>query len=107
VQRPNGTVFVTGGDANTGVYTRHHSWAAGPTFPVVSGHQLFVDGRPAALLQDGNVLCVASQSNYGKHRNSLSSTGKKLLPVPAFRTRLTTRATSFPHARTSERSDSS
>jgi len=57
VLRPNGTVFATGGNEKTAIYTPSTgTWKAGPSFP--SGY-VVADG-PAALLPNGNVLVQAS-----------------------------------------------
>lgn len=83
VQRPQGNVFAVGGTGNTAIFDESkQTWAAGPSFPATNGHALYVDDGPAALLQDGNVLCVASRSNYGPDSHFFEFNGTKLVPVP-------------------------
>ncbi len=67
--RPDGTVFATGADGNTAIYTpgpggANGTWTQGPTFPAVNGAQLDIADGPGALLPNGNVLVVASPGAY-------------------------------------------
>lgn len=61
---PDGRVFAIGATGHTALYTppaiasQVGSWAAGPTFPVVSGKQLGAKDAPGVLLPNGNVLCA-------------------------------------------------
>jgi hypothetical protein len=61
---PDGRLFAVGATGRTALYTmppnanQVGSWAAGPTFPVVSGKQLGAKDAPGCLLPNGNVLCA-------------------------------------------------
>jgi len=82
VLRPDGSVFVEGATGYTAVYSgASGKWAAGPNFPI-DGSQLDVADGPAALLPDGNVLCVASPGIYNAGAHFFEFNGTKLIPEP-------------------------
>jgi hypothetical protein len=82
VLRPDGTVFVEGATGFTALYNvAAGSWKAGPNFPIV-GQQLDVADGPAALLPDGNILCVASPGVYNNGAYFFEFNGKKLIAEP-------------------------
>ena len=62
VLRPDGTVLVTGGTGHNAIYDSNTGvWSAAPDFPKSrSGAQLDIADGPAALLPNGNVLCMTS-----------------------------------------------
>ena len=61
ILRPNGTVFVGGGNQHNAIYQTHrHRWVAGPDYPIVNGQQLTMTDGPATLLTNGDVLMAAS-----------------------------------------------
>ena len=65
VLRPNGTVFVAGGNQHTAIYHSHTgAWSTGPDFPIVGGQQLDVTDGPGALLRNGTVLLPAGPGVY-------------------------------------------
>jgi hypothetical protein len=66
VLRPNGTVLYTGATGHNAVYNAITSkWAAAPNFPKLSnGQQLDIADGPAALLPNGNILCMTSPGVY-------------------------------------------
>jgi hypothetical protein len=66
VLRPDGTVLATGGNGNNAVYdTSTGTWSAAPPFPSnQQGQQLDIADGPAAILPDGNVLCMTSPNVY-------------------------------------------
>jgi hypothetical protein len=63
---PDGRLFAIGATGATALYSMPStpsqvgSWALGPTFPVVSGHQLGAKDAPACLLPNGLVLCAVA-----------------------------------------------
>jgi hypothetical protein len=65
VLRPDGTVLATGGKGHNAVYdTTTGTWSAAPDFPKAHGGQLDIADGPAALLTNGNVLCMTSPGVY-------------------------------------------
>jgi hypothetical protein len=66
VLRPDGTVLATGASGHNAIYDSTAGiWSAGPDFPTnVHGQQLDIADGPAALLPDGNVLCMTSPGVY-------------------------------------------
>ena len=61
VLRPDGTVLYTGATGHNAVFDSVTStWSAAPDFPKVGGKQLDIADGPAALLPNGNVLCMTS-----------------------------------------------
>jgi hypothetical protein len=61
VLRPGGTVLYTGATGHNAVFDSVTStWSAAPDFPKVGGKQLDIADGPAALLPNGNVLCMTS-----------------------------------------------
>jgi hypothetical protein len=54
-------VLATGGSGHNAVYNiATGKWTAAPDFPKISGQQLDIADGPAALLPNGNVLCMTS-----------------------------------------------
>ena len=66
VLRPDGTVLATGATAHNAVYDSTTGiWSPAPDFPKNRhGQQLDIVDGPAALLPDGNVLCMTSPGVY-------------------------------------------
>lgn len=66
VLRPDGTVLYTGGSGHNSVYNAlSGKWTVAPDFPKLSnGQQLDIADGPAALLPNGNVLCMTSPGVY-------------------------------------------
>ena len=65
VLRPDGTVLATGASGHNAVYdTVTATWSSAPDFPKVNGKQLDIADGPAALLPNGNVLCMTSPGVY-------------------------------------------
>ena len=67
VLRPDGTVFVAGGNGRTSIYdTKTKLWSKGPTFaPSPLGEQpCTLSDAPGALLPNGNVLVTCSGGFY-------------------------------------------
>jgi hypothetical protein len=61
VLRPDGTVLYTGATGHNAVFNSVTStWSAAPDFPRVGLQQLDIADGPAALLPNGNVLCMTS-----------------------------------------------
>lgn len=61
VLRPDGTVLYTGALGHNAVFNSVTStWSAAPDFPHFRGKQLDIADGPAALLPNGNVLCMTS-----------------------------------------------
>ncbi len=62
VLRPDGTVLATGATGHNAIYDSATGvWSPAPDFPKnIHGHQLDIADGPAALLPDGNVLCMTS-----------------------------------------------
>ena len=61
VLRPDGTVLYTGATGHNAVFNSVTStWSAAPDFPKVGLQQLDIADGPAALLPNGNVLCMTS-----------------------------------------------
>lgn len=88
VLRPDGSVFATGANGHTAIYTppAHPedpgAWRAGPDFPDIAGEgQLDIADGPASLLPNGNVLCVASPGMYQSPAHFFEFDGKKLHQV--------------------------
>jgi hypothetical protein len=68
VLRPDGTVLYTGAKGHNAIYNSLTGiWSAAPDFPKGHGGQLDIADGPAALLTNGNVLCMTSPGvyNYG------------------------------------------
>ncbi len=83
VLRDDGTVFVGGATGDTAIYDSiHGKWKQGPTLPIVSGQQQDVADGPGALLNDGQVLMVASPGLYQSPSHFYVFNGKKLVPIP-------------------------
>ena len=65
VLRPDGTVLVTGGTGHNAIYDSNTGvWSAAPDFPKTPRGQLDIADGPAALLPNGNVLCMTSPNIY-------------------------------------------
>jgi len=62
VLRPDGTVLATGGNGHNAIYDSiNGTWSSAPDFPLnAQKQQLDIADGPAALLPDGNVLCMTS-----------------------------------------------
>src|SRR5882724_7053403 len=61
VLRPDGTVLYTGATGHNADFNSITSiWSAAPDFPKVGLQQLDIADGPAALLPNGNVLCMTS-----------------------------------------------
>ena len=62
ILRPDGTVLAIGATGHNAVYDSAAGvWSAAPDFPLNQhGQQLDIADGPAALLPDGNVLCMTS-----------------------------------------------
>jgi hypothetical protein len=61
VLRPDGTVLYAGATGHNAVFNSVTStWSAAPDFPRVGVQQLDIADGPAALLPNGNVLCMTS-----------------------------------------------
>jgi hypothetical protein len=61
VLRPDGTVLYTGATGHNAVFNSVTStWSTAPDFPRVGVQQLDIADGPAALLPNGNVLCMTS-----------------------------------------------
>jgi len=84
VLRPNGSVFAIGATGKTAVYSAEGTWSVGPSFPTTAQGQLDVADGPAALLPNGNVLCVASPGDYMPGAQFFEFDGTSLTPVGAF-----------------------
>jgi hypothetical protein len=70
VLRPDGTVLYTGATGHNAVFNSVTStWSTAPDFPKVGFQQLDIADGPAALLPNGNVLCMTSPGvfNAGVH----------------------------------------
>jgi hypothetical protein len=84
VLRPNGTVLYTGATGHNSVYNALTSkWSSAPNFPKLStGQQLDIADGPAALLPNGNVLCMTSPGVYqmGAHFFEWNGTSFKQVP---------------------------
>ena len=67
VLRPDGTVLATGATGHNAIYnTKKNKWKAAPDFPKNDrGNQFAMADAPAALLPDGNVLCMAAPGVFG------------------------------------------
>lgn len=88
VLRPDGSVFATGANGHTAIYTppAHPedpgTWRSGPDFPNIVGEgQLDIADGPASLLPNGNVLCVASPGIFQSPAHFFEFDGKKLHQV--------------------------
>src|SRR4029077_8229008 len=83
VLRPDGTVFATGATGHNAIYnTITKTWAAGPDFPNIVGEgQYDIADGPAALLPDGNVLCVASPGVFNTPSRVFEWDGTSLTEV--------------------------
>lgn len=87
VLRPDGTVFATTGSPNFGggnaIYnTITKKWSLGPSFPNIVGEgQYDIADGPAALLPNGNVLCVASPGVFGTPSRVFEFDGTSLTEV--------------------------
>ncbi len=66
VLRPDGTVLYMGATGHNAIYdSKTGQWSAAPDFPLNSkGKQLDIADGPAALLPNGNVLCMTSPGVY-------------------------------------------
>ena len=66
VLRPDGTVLYMGATGHNAIYdTISGQWSAAPDFPLNSkGKELDIADGPAALLPNGNVLCMTSPGVY-------------------------------------------
>jgi hypothetical protein len=67
ILRPDGTVLATGATGHNAIYnTATATWSAAPDFPKNGqGRQLAIADGPAALLPNGNVLCMTAPGVYG------------------------------------------
>jgi len=83
VLRPDGTVFATGATGHNAVYdTATGTWSAAPDFPKVGGVFLDIADGPAALLPNGNVLCVTSPGVFQTGAHFFEWNGTQLTEVP-------------------------
>jgi hypothetical protein len=84
VLRPDGTVLATGATGHNAIYNpKKNKWSAAPDFPKNSkGLQLVMADAPAAVLPDGNVLCMTSPNVYGIGVEFLEWDGTNFNPVP-------------------------
>jgi hypothetical protein len=89
VLRPDGTVFALGGNSSTAIYNyKTNSWKAGPSMPINSYNSGFdgVADGPAALLPNGKVLVMASDSGTcdlpGADFFVYNGSGLTLVPPP-------------------------
>ena len=87
VLRPDGTVFATGANGNTAIYTPGAGgavgvWTTGPVFPLSNGKQPDVADGPAALLPNGDVLVAASPGAYNSPATFYEFNGVSLNAVP-------------------------
>jgi hypothetical protein len=88
VLRPDGTVFATTGGPSFGgtnaIYnTGSGTWSVGPSFPNIPGEcQYDISDGPAALLPNGNVLCVASPGTFSAPSRVFEWDGISLTQVP-------------------------
>ena len=85
--RPNGTVFATGADGKTAIYTPGAGgavgvWTTGPVFPVIGGKQIDIADGPGALLPNGDVLVAASPGAYSSPSYFYEFDGTNLNAVP-------------------------
>jgi hypothetical protein len=70
ILRPDGTVLYTGATGHNAVFnTGTAQWSKAPDFPKVGTQRLDIADGPAALLPNGNVLCMTSPGvfNLGVH----------------------------------------
>ncbi|MBV8530149.1 MAG: hypothetical protein JO104_02445 [Candidatus Eremiobacteraeota bacterium] len=82
--RPDGTVWVAGATGNSAIYNTHSgTWAAGPTFPSISGQQYDVADGPSSLLPNGWVMVPASPGLYQTPSLFYIFNGKTLKNIPA------------------------
>ena len=80
---PNGSVFATGANGNTALFSPDGTWTPGPTFPLVAGGVLDIADGPAVLLPSGNVLCVTSEGDYNEGSHFFEFDGVALTEVNA------------------------
>jgi hypothetical protein len=78
--RPNGEVWVAGGNGLSATY-KSGTWKAGPTFPVVGGQQLDVADGPSSVLLNGDVLISASPGLYNAPATFFIYNGRKLKQI--------------------------
>lgn len=84
VLRPNGTVLYTGATGHNAIYnTITSKWSSAPNFPKLSnGQQLDIADGPAALLPNGNVLCMTSPGVYNPGAYFFEWNGTSFKQVP-------------------------
>lgn len=87
VLRPDGTVFVTGSNGNTGIYNTHTGqWQIGPRLPKGSRSegQLGAQDGSGALLPNGNVLFSAGPIDpfFGNGLHFFEFNGSQLFEQP-------------------------
>ena len=81
VLRPDGYLVYFGATGNTNLANANlatPTWAAGPSFPVISAQQYAVEPGPAALLPHGNILVQASPGGAPPSRFFLFTTTNAL-----------------------------
>jgi hypothetical protein len=83
VLRPDGTVLYTGATGHNAIFNSITSiWSAAPDFPRVNGRQLDIADGPAALLPNGNVLCMTSPGVYNAGAHFFEWNGTNFNAVP-------------------------
>lgn len=84
VLRPNGTVLYTGATGHNAIYnTITSKWSAAPNFPkLTNGQQLDIADGPAALVPNGNVLCMTSPGIYKTDAYFFEWNGTNFKQVP-------------------------
>jgi len=84
VLRPDGTVLQTGATGQNAIYDSVTGiWSAAPNFPLNgAGHQLDIADGPAALLPNGNVLCMTSPGIYAPSAQFFEWDGTSFIPEP-------------------------
>lgn len=83
VLRPDGTVIYLGATGHNAVYnTSSGQWSKAPDFPKnQQGQQLDIADGPAALLPDGNVLCLTSPGVFNAGLEFFEWDGNKFNPT--------------------------
>ncbi len=81
--RPDGSVLVVGATGATAIYqSATDKWTAGPSLPVIDGHQVDIADGPATLLTNGDVLMAASAGVYESPSYFFVFNGKTLAQIP-------------------------
>jgi hypothetical protein len=82
ILRPDGTVLYTGATGHNAVFNSMTStWSKAPDFPKVAGKQLDIADGPAALLPNGNVLCMTSPGVFNLDVHFFEWNGTKFTEV--------------------------